>query len=131
MELVLIVCSDLNIQKFYVFNLVIRGHFAIGVSRLADQDEAFWQRYRPELVVMWGELTQLENDVKALRQNDEDDVPVILVSREKPAPNWIAAWGIAAHTAHLSDGRQLLDFLQPWLNSQSSRDSSITNRSHQ
>ena len=115
MSPILIVCQNLNIQKFYVTNLVVRGYQAIGVSQLVDQGQAFWDHTQAELAVMWGELPQLEMEVRVLREHSVDHIPVVLVSREKPTSDWLTTWKIAAHTPYLSDSRQLMDFLQPWL----------------
>src|SRR5579864_5532536 len=119
MGLTLVVCSNTNIRKFYVSNLMMRGHFALGVSNLADQVEAFWQQEVPELVVTWGVLAQMEEDISLLHQHYNADIPVVVVDHEKPSSAWMALWGITAYTAHLWDSRQLVSFLQPWLSSES------------
>ena len=115
MELILIVCQNPNIQKFYVTNLVVRGYQAIGVAQVVDQEQAFWDRNTVKLAVIWGELPQLEAQVRVLREHDVDHMPIVLISGDKPTSAWLTAWHIAAHTSYLSDSRHLIDFLQPWL----------------
>jgi len=119
MGFTLVVCNNTNIRKFYVYNLIRRGHFALGVSNLADQVEEFWQQEVPELVVTWGAPAQLEEDISLLHQHYNSNVPVVVVDHDKPSPAWMASWGIAASTTHLWDSRQLVSFLQPWLNRES------------
>lgn len=124
MEAVLIVCRNLNIQKFYVFNLVIRGYPAVGIFQVAEQEQTFWQANKPGVVVMWGELAQLEGDVSALREIYDTPVPIVLVCRDKPTTEWISKYEIAAHTPYLSDSGHLVNFLQPWLSRSNSQPSS-------
>jgi hypothetical protein len=117
MGLTLVVCSNTNIQKFYVANLIMRGHFALGVSKLADQDTNFWPEKAPELVVIWGNQAQMEDDIGLLHGHYSVAIPIVMVDHDEPSPDWMKLWGITAYTENLWDSRQLVGFLSPWLNS--------------
>jgi DNA-binding response OmpR family regulator len=112
---ILVICSNLNIRKFYVDNLTIRGYASIGITSLNEAGAESATESAPDLVLMWGELAALKADIEKFRLVHDTSVPIIVVSQEKPASDWMKKWRITAHIAGLSDGRHLMDFLQPWL----------------
>jgi len=115
MGLTLVICGNANIRKFYVANLIMRGHFAIGAAKLADQDDEFWPPKAPELVVILGSEMQMEDDIGLLRIHYSAAIPIVVVDHDEPSPGWLTLWGIAAYTDNLWDSRQLVGFLSPWL----------------
>jgi hypothetical protein len=98
-----------------VDNLIVRGYAATGIMNLGDADPGMLKELAPKLVLMWGELAILEPDIENFRDAYSGSAPIIVVSQEKPAPEWMKKWEIAAHSADLSDSRHLTDFLQRWL----------------
>ncbi len=115
MGLTLVVCHNLNIRKFYVYNLLVRGYLAVGILTLAEQPDEFWAKHQPVLVIMWGEPYQLEDDILAVRQHFNERAAIILVSRDAPSMQWLSMWKPTAYLPYLIDGRQLIAYLQPWL----------------
>ena len=120
MGTVLIICRNLNIRKFYVDNLTARGYRTVGITSLSEDGIELLEgcspgHFIPSLALMWGELTALEPDIAKFRQSYANSVPIIVVSQQKPDPDWMTKWQIAAHSSGLSDSRHLTDFLQPWL----------------
>src|SRR5258708_10676657 len=118
---VLVVCCNPNIRKFYVDNLTVRGYPTIGLISMSREDSGpskncVLGQVTPDLVLMWGALAALEPDIENIRQSYADSVPIIVVSDERPAPEWMTKWKIADHRFGLSDGRKLMNFLQRWLN---------------
>ncbi len=118
---VLVVCCNPNIRKFYVDNLTVRGYPTIGLISLSREDSersknCVLGQGTPDLVLMWGALATLQPDIENIRQSYADSVPIIVVSDERPAPEWMTKWKIADHRFGLSDGRKLMNFLQRWLN---------------
>ena len=118
---VLVICYNPNIRKFYVDNLTVRGYPTIGLISMRREDSepsknCLLGQVTPDLVLMWGALAALEPDIENIRQSYADSVPIIVVSDERPAPEWMTKWKIADHRSGLSDGRKLMNFLQRWLN---------------
>jgi hypothetical protein len=112
MGIILVICADPHIRKFYVDNFVVRGIEALGIPALSDQLQ---MERTPQLILIWGELTQLEAQVRKVRAFFGALIPVVLVGREQPSSHWLSMWHIAAFMAQLYDSRQLLTMLQPWL----------------
>jgi hypothetical protein len=119
MGLTLVICSNVNIQKFYVVNLVMRGYFAFGIQSLANQDSNFWPREAPELIVIWGSESQMENDIELLHLHYMVPIPIVVIDNYAPSPEWMRVWGIAAYKGDLYDSRYLVGFLSQWLSKSS------------
>ena len=116
-ELTLVICSNTNIRKFYVANLVMRGHFALGAPNLANQDADFWPREAPELVVIWGSESQMEDDIGLLQLHYSVPIPIVVIDNDAPSQEWMRVWGIVAYTDNLWDSQHLVGFLSQWLSS--------------
>jgi len=119
MEVILIICSNTNIRKFYITNLIIRGHLALGASTLAHQDVEFWPRETPGLVVIWGSESQMEEDIGLLHLHYDVPIPIVVIDNDAPSPEWMRVWGVAAYTDDLCDSRYLVEFLSQWLSKSS------------
>ena len=117
MGLTLVVCGNTNIRKFYIANLNMRGHRAIGAANLADQAEEFWPTNAPELVVILGSEAQMEDDLGLLHKHYKSAIPIVVVDNDAPSLEWMRVWGIAAYTDDLLDSRRLVGFLSRWLSS--------------
>jgi len=109
------VCKHINIRKFYVYNLVIRGYAAFGIANLTEQPADFWRIGTPSIVILWSKLRVCEDNLQALHQHFDAHIPVIVISREVPSRGWMHEWQVAAYLRDLSDGRELFPALQPWL----------------
>jgi hypothetical protein len=117
---VLVICSNANIRRFYVDNLTVRGFAAKGITSLSHDSTSSLttstlEPFTPDLVLLWGELATLEPDIQKIRQSYPSSVSIVVVSEEKPGPEWITKWAITAHRSSLSDSRQLMNVLQRWL----------------
>jgi hypothetical protein len=116
MGFILIIAQDVNVRRFCVDNLVIRGHLAIGMARIVDECQELLASQVPEFLLMCGEPEQLERDLKGFRSLHQlSFVPIVVISRDRPSAEWMRQWHIAAQIPSFPDARHLVDLLRPWL----------------
>jgi hypothetical protein len=122
MGFILVIAQDTNVRRFCVDNLVIRGYLAIGMARIVDECQELLATQAPEFLLMCGEPEQLERDLTGFRSLHQlSFVPIVVISRDRPSPDWIAKWHISAHIRSFPDARRLVDLLKPWLGIDESR----------
>ena len=119
-KLVLVICKNPNIRRFYVENLVVRGYNTIGVPQVTETLDYLTRELRPDLILIWGETDQFERDVVEIRQKVGLPSPIVLICPEPPSLEWMYKWRIAAYLPQLSDSRQLVSLLYPWLHEKTS-----------
>ena len=118
MGFILILAQNPNIRRFCVDNLVIRGYPAIGLSSVVAESDALLEGWVPDCVLMYGEPEQLEPGLGYFRSHEPlSAVPIVIISRDKPDPDWMALWKVSAHISSFPDIKYLVDRLKPWLGS--------------
>jgi DNA-binding NtrC family response regulator len=118
MIFVLVVSQKANFRRLCVDNLVIRGHLAVGIAS-AEEGKKLLQQQSPDLVLLCSDQEHSEVDLYRLRASAAlANVPVVLVSTEKPDPTWVKRWHISSYIPYPLDARTLVDILQPWLHAE-------------
>jgi hypothetical protein len=112
---VLILSRGLNLRRYCVDNLVIRGYVAVGLASIHEGATLF-QRRLPTCILLCQISDLNENDLRAIRSYPElDTIPLLVMSAEFPAPDWMARWRIATHLAPLTAASEIVEQLRPWL----------------
>jgi DNA-binding NtrC family response regulator len=114
--LILIVCRNSNIRRFCVDNLVTRGYLAVGVASV-DEGKEILKRHFPNFVMLCCEPRLAEDEIQKIRHDHARliDVPLVMVSMERPDRVWMNKWNVAAQFPYPIDARRLIDLLMPWL----------------
>ncbi len=112
---ILVLSRGLNLRRYCVDNLVIRGYIAIGLASIHEGATLF-QRNPPDCILLCQIPDLNEGDLKAIRTYPElDRTPLLIMSADRPAPDWMARWRIATHLAPLTAASEIVEQLSPWL----------------
>lgn len=112
---ILVISQDANQRRLVNDNLILRGYLAVGIAS-AGEGKRLLRQTAPELIVLCGRSSDVQDDLKKLRgQYGGASVPIVLISSDVADPDWLAHWNIVAQLHDSLDLRRLVDTLRPWL----------------
>ena len=118
MSCILIIDDDTNSRKLLSTNLEKRGHHTMAVPRLTSSVLEEMPK-NPDLILVSINMTPCrhgEADVERLRSlPDMALIPILVLSADPPDRQWMARWGVESCLLKPFSIRQLLVWLQPWL----------------
>ena len=112
---ILVLSRGLNLRRYCVDNLVVRGYIAVGLASIHEGVTLF-QRYPPDCILLCQIPDLNEGDLKAIRTYPElDGTPLLIMSADRPAPDWMARWRVTTYLAPLTAANEIVERLRPWL----------------
>ena len=124
MPYILIIDDDPNSAKLLSTNLEKRGHHTLAVPRFTSTVLEEMPK-NPDLILVSINLPSrhAEADVEQLRSlPDMALIPILVLSTDPPDRQWMARWGVESCLLKPFDIRQLLVWLQPWLDNDGGTD---------
>jgi DNA-binding NtrC family response regulator len=114
MHYILVISQDSSCRRLYVDNLVRRGYLAVGVSSSREAANLL-EISSPDLVLVCCMPDLYEREITRLRTTFGLTGPLVLMTADRPDPEWAARRNIAASLAETVDPQRLVETLRPWL----------------